>query len=76
MSVQAAATGALSQLAENPICQQMISAAGALGPLTKMASYGSDYHKLGALNALEVIALAPMRTPPPVRMCTCTQPAL
>ena len=76
--LQAAATGALSQLAENPVCQQMISAAGALEPLTKMASYGSDYHKLGALNALEVIALAPMRTPPhrPVRMCTCTQPAL
>ena len=55
--LQAAATGALSQLAENPVCQQMISAAGALEPLTKMASYGSDYHKLGALNALEVLAL-------------------
>ena len=55
--LQVAATGALSQLAENPLCQQMIAAAGALEPLTKMATYGSDYHKLGALNALEVLSL-------------------
>ena len=36
--LQAAATGALSQLAENPVCQQMISAAGALEPLTKVGA--------------------------------------
>ena len=35
--LQSAATGALSQLAENPVCQQMIAAAGALEPLAKMA---------------------------------------
>eukprot|EP00908_Phaeocystis_cordata_P024613 Transcript_7070.p1 GENE.Transcript_7070~~Transcript_7070.p1 ORF type:complete len:352 (-),score=140.19 Transcript_7070:123-1112(-) len=55
--LQSAATGALSQLAENPVCQQMIAAAGALEPLAKMAQFGSDYHKLSALNALEVLSL-------------------
>ena len=39
--LQSAATGALSQLAENPVCQQMIAAAGALEPLAKMAPAAS-----------------------------------
>ena len=60
--LQVAATGALSQLAENPVCQQMISAAGALEPLSKMATFGSDYHKLGALNALRPRSTTRRRT--------------
>jgi len=53
--VQHAATGALSALAENPACQAMIAAEGAVAPLLDMASYGSDMQKLGALGALEVL---------------------
>ena len=55
--VQAAATGALSQLAENPVCQQMIVAEGAIEPLLGIASYANDLQKLGAMNALDVLEI-------------------
>ncbi|KAL3920826.1 MAG: hypothetical protein SGPRY_005116, partial [Prymnesium sp.] len=56
-NVQASATATLSQLAENPTCQQMIVAEGAIEPLVGMASYADDLHKLNAMNALDVLAL-------------------
>lgn len=55
--VQSAATGALSTLAENPTCQAMIASRGAVAPLLSMANYGTDMHKLGALSALDVLAV-------------------
>jgi len=55
--IQSAATGALSALAENPTCQTMIAAAGAISPLLNMAHYGTDMLKLGALGALDVLAV-------------------
>ena len=57
VQVQAAATGALSALAENPTCQEMIVASGAIQPLLTMAHYGSDHQKLLAMGALEVLAV-------------------
>lgn len=54
---QFAATAALSALAENPTCQQMIAAEGAIKPLLKAATYGTDMHKLNALAALDVLEL-------------------
>ena len=53
--VQSAATAALSSLAESPVCAQMIAAAGAIEPLMMMTQYGGDFHKLGALNTLDVL---------------------
>ncbi|KAL1504244.1 hypothetical protein AB1Y20_010653 [Prymnesium parvum] len=55
--LQAAATGALAQLAENPTCQRMIVAEGAVKPLVGIASYADDMQKLGAMNALDVLAI-------------------
>jgi len=55
--VQSAATGALASLAENPTCQAMIAAQGAISPLLSMAHYGSDMQKLGALGALDVLSV-------------------
>mmetsp|Transcript_11594 Transcript_11594/g.37171 ORF Transcript_11594/g.37171 Transcript_11594/m.37171 type:complete len:301 (-) Transcript_11594:105-1007(-) len=55
--VQASATGALAQLAENPICQQMIAAAGALPPLLKLATFGGDVPRLLAVAALDVLSV-------------------
>ena len=55
--VQMAVTGPLSALAENPSCQTMIVAAGAITPLMAMAQYGSDMQKLGAMAALDVLAI-------------------
>jgi hypothetical protein len=55
--IQHAATGALSTLAENPTCQAMIAAEGAVQPLVEMAQYGSDMLKVGALGALEVLSV-------------------
>ena len=66
--VQGAATGALTSLAENPSCQRMIAAAGAIEPLVRMATYGGDYSKLGALNALEARRRRPPPPPAPTRM--------
>ena len=56
-AAQAAATGALSCLAENPVCQQMIAGAGALAPLMKLTQYGSDMGKLSAMGALDVLTV-------------------
>ena len=55
--VQHAATGALSALAENPVCQGMIASENAVAPLLAMASYGPDMQKVGALGALDVLAI-------------------
>jgi hypothetical protein len=55
--VQGAATNALSSLAENPMCQSMIAAAGAIAPLVSMAQYAPDMLKLGALSALDVLSV-------------------
>ena len=54
---QAAATSALAALAENPTCQSMITAAGAVAPLVNMATYAPDMLKLGALGALDVLSV-------------------
>ena len=56
--VQAAAMDSLSALAENPTCQQMISAAGAVSHLAKLATYGQDGVKLGALGALDILSVS------------------
>eukprot|EP00310_Coccolithus_braarudii_P013911 CAMPEP_0183347172 /NCGR_PEP_ID=MMETSP0164_2-20130417/12077_1 /TAXON_ID=221442 /ORGANISM="Coccolithus pelagicus ssp braarudi, Strain PLY182g" /LENGTH=324 /DNA_ID=CAMNT_0025518561 /DNA_START=16 /DNA_END=990 /DNA_ORIENTATION=- len=56
-AVQGAATGALSVLAENPTCQQMIVAAGAVEPLMRMTTFANDWQKLGALGALDVLEI-------------------
>ena len=55
--VQSAATGALSALAENPTCQQMIAGAGAIAPLVQMATFAGDMNKLGAVGTLDVLSL-------------------
>jgi len=57
LQLQQAATGALSALAENPTCQTMIAAEGAIAPLRAMASYGSDMQKLSAMGALDVLTV-------------------
>ena len=57
LQLQQAATGALSALAENPTCQTMIAAEGAIAPLMAMASYGSDMQKLSAIGALDVLTV-------------------
>eukprot|EP00967_Tisochrysis_lutea_P157284 scaffold318836_cov33-Tisochrysis_lutea.AAC.2 len=55
--VQAIAIRALAQLAENPTCQQMIAAAGALAPLVKITTYGGDMPRLWAMAALDVLSV-------------------
>ena len=55
--LQNAVTGALQQLAENPTCQSMIAAEGAVAPLLNLAHYGSDMLKIGALGALDVLSI-------------------
>lgn len=55
--IQGSATNALSSLAENPTCQSMIAAAGAIAPLVSMAQYAPDMLKLGALSALDVLSV-------------------
>ena len=57
MQLQMAVTAALGTLAENPTCQAMIAAEGAIAPLVNMAHYGSDMQKLGALGALDVLSV-------------------
>lgn len=55
--LQSTVTQALATLAENPTCQAMIAAEGAIAPLLQMAHYGSDMQKLGALGALDVLSV-------------------
>lgn len=55
--LQNAVTGALAALAENPTCQAMIAAEGAVAPLMSMAHFGSDMLKIGALSALDVLSI-------------------
>lgn len=52
-----AVTAALATLAENPTCQAMIAAEGAIEPLVSMAQFGADMQKLSAMSALDVLSV-------------------
>ncbi|KOO26351.1 hypothetical protein Ctob_012494 [Chrysochromulina tobinii] len=55
--LQVAAAACVAVLAENPVCQTLLLANGAVNPLITLSSYGSDAAKLRAIAALDQLAL-------------------